>query len=275
MPVENATYISDLNPDWPVGKSDFVSEGDDHIRGMKKSLQNTIPNADGPITGKPTQLNNLTNGINWVDNSATAGAASYFEVTDPTSTDDTKPDAPLVVGTPTVSQYNSTPGLSLTWQALMDIIYPVGRPFMSATDNRDPADILGFGTWSPIVGMIAGVGNTVDGGGAAVTFAPGEVAGTVRVTNDHIVSATLGVAVTMDAQGGHVHSGTAFDNDGDPIAGNLTWGDSQAITSYTTSEAGEHVHNASGSVVIGTGDLANGGQFINPYYGMYIWVRTA
>lgn len=49
-------------------------------------------------------------------------------------------------------------GTGLTW----DDIYPVGSEFSSYTDSRNPADIIGVGTWSPVVGLIAGVGAATD-----------------------------------------------------------------------------------------------------------------
>ncbi|ASG63931.1 hypothetical protein CEW81_18255 [Kluyvera genomosp. 3] len=164
MPLENATYINQLNPDWPIGKTDMVSNGDDQVRMLKSVLQNTLPNASGAITGTPEQINNITLNTPWQDNSGTAGALSYFELNDPTQTDEPTAAA-LAIATPATDQYNQTPGLVLTWQTLMDIIYPVGCPFMSATDNRNPADILGFGEWSPIVGMLAGIGQVTDAAG--------------------------------------------------------------------------------------------------------------
>ena len=60
MALEDLTgpkYISDLNPDWPAG-SDYTSDGDDHIRGIKNVLQRTFPNVTGPVNRSQTDLNN-------------------------------------------------------------------------------------------------------------------------------------------------------------------------------------------------------------------------
>lgn len=43
MGLESATYINDLNTSNPTG-SDLRSEGDDHLRLIKKTLKNTFPN---------------------------------------------------------------------------------------------------------------------------------------------------------------------------------------------------------------------------------------
>lgn len=47
MGLEVFGFINDLNPSFPFG-SDDVSEGDDHLRGVKETLQNTFPSNDGP-----------------------------------------------------------------------------------------------------------------------------------------------------------------------------------------------------------------------------------
>lgn len=43
MPVESATYISQLDPSYPAG-SEFKSQGDNHLRLIKFCLDNTFPN---------------------------------------------------------------------------------------------------------------------------------------------------------------------------------------------------------------------------------------
>ena len=64
MPLENnppitppnTAYISDLIVDWPEG-TDYPSDGDDHIRGIKNVLRLTFPLLDGPVNLTPDQLN--------------------------------------------------------------------------------------------------------------------------------------------------------------------------------------------------------------------------
>lgn len=43
MGLEVVTFIEDLNSAWPVGSTDFVSQGDDHIRNIKKAVQGSFP----------------------------------------------------------------------------------------------------------------------------------------------------------------------------------------------------------------------------------------
>ena len=60
MAVENGQYIEDLNLAWPLA-TDNRSEGDDHIRLLKSTVQGSFPNTTGPWTtsdpigcGEPT-----------------------------------------------------------------------------------------------------------------------------------------------------------------------------------------------------------------------------
>jgi len=59
MPLENAQYISELNPAWPLG-SDGVNTSDDHHRNTKRATQQSLPNISGPVTATQDDLNTLT-----------------------------------------------------------------------------------------------------------------------------------------------------------------------------------------------------------------------
>jgi hypothetical protein len=56
MALETGTYISDLVATNPLS-SDLKSQGDDHIRLIKSTLQATFPNIDGEVDRTPAQLN--------------------------------------------------------------------------------------------------------------------------------------------------------------------------------------------------------------------------
>jgi len=94
MPLESATYISDLEPEWPLG-TDPRSAGDDHIRMTKQSLQNTFPNINAPIKGTPTQINDLTDHVRYFPNNGVVEAPpDHVAVT----TADNTAYVPLMVG---------------------------------------------------------------------------------------------------------------------------------------------------------------------------------
>ena len=56
MPIESASYISQLNPSYPAS-TDPLEQGDDHLRLIKATLQATFPNLTGPVTQTQAQLN--------------------------------------------------------------------------------------------------------------------------------------------------------------------------------------------------------------------------
>jgi hypothetical protein len=59
MGLESATFISQLNASNPIGASDPKSQGDDHLRLIKLTLQATFPNANGAINPTPAEFNLL------------------------------------------------------------------------------------------------------------------------------------------------------------------------------------------------------------------------
>ena len=59
MGLETVTYISDLNPLWPLG-SDPKSNGDNHVRNLKSSLLNTFAAITGPVTVTQLEINYLS-----------------------------------------------------------------------------------------------------------------------------------------------------------------------------------------------------------------------
>lgn len=56
MPLESASYISDLNSANPLS-TDSVSQSDDHIRLIKAAIKATFPNITGPVTATQAALN--------------------------------------------------------------------------------------------------------------------------------------------------------------------------------------------------------------------------
>ena len=56
MPVESADYIKQLNKDAPQG-GESISEGDDHIRVIKRAVNQSFPNIHSVVTTTPAELN--------------------------------------------------------------------------------------------------------------------------------------------------------------------------------------------------------------------------
>ncbi|EAA7662571.1 hypothetical protein IU871_000726 [Salmonella enterica subsp. enterica serovar Havana] len=265
MPIENATVISELNPDWPVGASDFVSQGDDQLRMLKKVLQNTFPNASAPITATPEQIDNVAIGIQY---HVMDDGTGFYDVYTP----DRSEDAAFSVRTCTLDEYKKSTHLAINYDFVSLFIYPVGCQYTSYTDGRNPYDILGFGTWEPIVGLIAGVGSAADNNSYTQNYSLGYQPGWWRVGNAQIVGQQLPVQLTMDPVDPHSHGEgeiNSFYNDSGHTA--TVPGDGPGLTG----SAGGHTPTGTGEVTIGSGGFTDGTPFYNPYYGAYIWKRTA
>jgi hypothetical protein len=81
MPIESATYISDLVATNPVGATDTKATLDDHIRLVKSTLQATFPNVAGAVTPTHTELNyvdGVTSAIQTQINAKAAIASPTF-----------------------------------------------------------------------------------------------------------------------------------------------------------------------------------------------------
>lgn len=163
-------------------------------------------------------------------------------------------------------------GTGLTW----DDIYPVGSEFSSYTDNRNPVDIIGIGTWSPVVGMIAGVGAATDSQGLTANYTAGYQAGWWRPQNGHLVAQALSVALTMNALDPHAHGyDRAYNSAGTQEFYMDSNGNNGGYNHINTDGVSAGTPTGTGVVTIGSGAATEGVAFFNPYYGKYIWVRTA
>lgn len=60
MGLETGTYLNDLNVANPVGASDLLAQGDDHIRLVKSTLKNTFPNMGGAAWRVQSKGSNYT-----------------------------------------------------------------------------------------------------------------------------------------------------------------------------------------------------------------------
>ena len=77
MALEDLTgtkYIDDLNSSNPA-LGDNVSEGDDHIRGIKNVLKLSFPGIDGAVNSTDTELNLLDGITALVDSTGSTGSA--------------------------------------------------------------------------------------------------------------------------------------------------------------------------------------------------------
>lgn len=263
-PIEQAQFIDSLVPEWPTG-TDPRSAGDDHMRLIKQVLQNTFPAVTAAVTGSAVQLNDLTAGVQLQPADTENSQIVRFKVTDP-ATADAPVLAAMEAATPTSAQYIANPALTLTYQAIMEIIYPVGNPYISFKDSRNPAEILGFGTWEPRGGYLAGAGDVTDTDTVLHSMAAGARSGWWHPHHSHIWSDV--VAVTIDEGGSHQHDyATTYQNGDNENDG--AGAPTMFPTTGWTGWGGQHAH--SGRVQIGTAT-----EFYHlPGHTVYIWERTA
>lgn len=90
MGLETVTYISDFNQANPDGATDLKSEGDNHIRNIKKGVLNTFPNINGEVTASQSEINPLvgvtarTGGGTILDSLASGTVMVFNQTTAPT-----------------------------------------------------------------------------------------------------------------------------------------------------------------------------------------------
>ena len=85
MGTETFNYIDSLNTANPTS-TDNVSEGDDHIRGIKTTLKNTFPNLDGAVNATDTELNYVDGVTSAIQTQLDAKSATATTVTKTSAT---------------------------------------------------------------------------------------------------------------------------------------------------------------------------------------------
>ena len=139
MALEDLTgtkYLDDLNASNPVA-GDNVSEGDDHIRGIKNVLKLTFPNIDGAVTPTDTEINYVGGVTSAIQTQIDTKAATTAVVTKTSATG----SGALPAGT--TGQRDGSPS--------------AGFIRFNTTDTS--AEIYDGSAWSPVGG-----GNTTDKG---------------------------------------------------------------------------------------------------------------
>lgn len=271
MPIETAQYIDTLQPDWPDGK-DPESGGDDHIRMVKQVLQNTFPALNEPVNGTPGQLNDLTTHVAFLPADAETGLPERLSVIN----DDNTGYIPIIGGSLTVDQMtNLANGAFVNWGVIMNILFPVGAVVMNST-GLNPADYMGFGTWTQRSGAIYGTGtNIADQYGALKTITPGQhtTDASWRIQDSQIVAQNLNLQINPVEDHQHAMQRYGDFEDGKNAEGSGGYAEAPAYSTHMTDPAGGHT--PTGLVTIGVGAATEGNQFMNPGWAFTVWERTA
>lgn len=208
MPLESASYISQLNPSYPAA-TDPLEQGDDHLRLIKSVLQSAFPTLNAPITSTPAQLNALfVMPVGVIVMYGAGGAPSGWGVCNGTT-------------------YSRADGSG-------SIVSP---------DLRDRF-VVGAGTLSGAVSATGG-SSTVDIATSTVASVP--ITGTTDAAGA-VTAPTVAIsptALTIDQMPAHTH--TLALGDIDTNAGVAANGGSTGSTSATTSSVGTgatHTHTA-------------------------------
>jgi len=156
-------------------------------------------------------------------------------------------------GDPTSNLHSATKQYVDTGTALLQKVYPLNSLYMSVA-STNPNTILGFGTWTAILGQfLVGTGDNGDGFNYGSGGATGGDKDAVVVSHSH------------GSAGSHTHSTSG----GGTPANTGASGDTKAVLDQpgNTGSSGSHTHPSAG--VSGT-DMN-----IPPYFAIYIWQRTA
>ncbi len=164
--------------------------------------------------------------------------------------------------------------------SVFEKIYPVGSLYYNATDNTDPATLLGFGTWTQFAAGRVPVGydssNTnfdaaeKTGGSETETLTEGQIP-----AHNHSVDPP---SATTSSAGAHTHTYWLSPNwTTGAGAGHIVQDiASKANQGRATSSAGAHTHTLN-IPAFNSGNKGGGGSHNNlqPYVTVYIWKRTA
>lgn len=288
MTVEVASFITDMNITYPR-TGDLIKEGDDHIRLIKRIIQQTFAGFNSYVTISSASMNNMDKNFKYSSDSTDIGGSVFFNGSQKTinfNKSGVGTNRNIVTGIPLPRDGSA----GLTDAVSRDYIenqggagravWPVGSIYISATDSN-PASTLGFGSWTQFAPgrVLIGVGTGNDGSDTLNLQSP------LAQGGKYYHQLTVG---EMPAHAhGHDIGGTAISNGahshGVPLKGSDRSGNS-AITSsadngqptvISSQIAGAHEH----ALRITGGIFSQGGNQkhnnIQPFITVYMWRRIS
>lgn len=269
MSVEqSASNISQLNPNWPTAE-DFVSEGDDHLRLLKKTVKQTFPNIKDSVNISDVQLNSLAKTVSTSDTGTDLTINGNLVV---------QKDGYGLIGKADFKLSELTDKTIVNIKMLRELTMPVGH-IACLNVATNPKDLYGFGTWTAFGQgkVMLGVGPHTDARGEARNYALGAVGGSYQhgLTEIELPSHSHAAgSLATNSAGAHTHNYSQLQiltpSPDTKHGGKIAQGGMQ---SYTTESSGAHTHTISGATAATGGGQAH--NITQPFVAVAMWVRTA
>ena len=241
MPLENVDFIEDLIPTNPVGATDPKSEGDDHIRNIKKAILANLPNLGREAARmSASQMNGFTGMLGEFPAEVTEGIATgWLRCNGQAVLRADYPDLFAMLGV----IYG--PGNGTTNFVLPDYRGRFKRDTDQGAGNDPNADIRtdrGDGTDGDVVGTKQGQGNDAHShANSLVVTDPDHGHGASQPAHGH--AATQAGHIHGATQGTHSHSILTHDENGNN-------GGRVAVTSSVDNFGGSTEQASAGAITI-------------------------
>lgn len=146
---------------------------------------------------------------------------------------------------------------------ILQAVYPVGSVYVSITDSRNPADILGFGTWEALpagYGLVA-QGTATAEDGSTLTFTAGQKSGEFK----HQI--TVGEMAYTKVY-------LKYDDGVSPITVSCTGEGTRVLNISNFNWSKNNSTTSGGNVFISFGNNQHHNN-VSPCVASYVWCRTA
>lgn len=218
-----------------------------------------------------TQAVNLANFANYLDSSGGMSPSAInapVPVTKGGTASTTAPDARTALGVDYTTIY----------QNIRDLIYPIGSVYINASDNTNPATLLGFGTWVTVGdGRVLTNQNTSDASFSTLGGTGGSKDAVV-VSHNHTASSSS--SFSGNPLGSHSHTASITNVDNNNPGGTygvpaLAIAPGSSGFGTNSVSAGTPSGTVSTSTSIGTTGVSGTNANLVPYVVVKIWKRTA
>lgn len=180
-------------------------------------------------------------------------------------------------GAAATAQANAIAAAEAYTNTALEALWPVGS-IMHTTVNTNPATLLGFGTWSQIAQgrVVIGVGTGTDINSNTLTVTEGAGGDTVGEYSHKLLAGESGQPGFTATSGGesNQHTHTQF-GAGSPGVSVNTNSPSATASSFANNTTGSDSTGHTHSVTVSGAAAGSGHNNIQPFFGVYIWQRTA